>query len=68
MIRARNRRQRGSERNQHRSSIGVSRRPLHILVYSSNARTREQVRLALGNRIHPELPELTYTDVATGPW
>ena len=42
-------------------------RPLHILNYSSNARTREQVRLALGKRIHPALPELTYTDVATGP-
>jgi DNA-binding response OmpR family regulator len=42
-------------------------RPLHILNYSSNVRTREQVRLALGTRIHPELPELTYTDVATGP-
>lgn len=41
--------------------------PLHVLVYSSNARTREQVRLALGKRVHPELPELTYTDVATGP-
>jgi CheY-like chemotaxis protein len=37
------------------------------MVYSSNARTREQVRLALGDRIHPELPELTYTEVATGP-
>lgn len=41
--------------------------PIHVLVYSSNARTREQVRLALGKRVHPELPELTYTDVATGP-
>lgn len=40
---------------------------LRILVYSSNARTREQVRLALGERIHPELPELTYTEVATEP-
>jgi DNA-binding response OmpR family regulator len=37
------------------------------MVYSSNARTREQVHLALGKRIHPELPDLTYTDVATGP-
>jgi NADH-quinone oxidoreductase subunit D len=37
------------------------------MVYSSNAVTREQVRLALGSRIHPELPELTYTEVATGP-
>ena len=44
-----------------------SQQPLHVLVYSSNARTREQVRLALGTRIHPELPELTYTEVATGP-
>lgn len=41
--------------------------PLRILVYSSNARTREQVRLALGDRIHPELPAATYTEVATGP-
>ncbi|MFN8070323.1 MAG: hypothetical protein U0R66_00690 [Mycobacterium sp.] len=41
--------------------------PLHVLNYSSNARTREQVRLALGTRVHPELPELVYTDVATGP-
>ena len=38
-----------------------------VLVYSGNARTREQVRMALGNHVHPELPELTYTDVATGP-
>jgi len=44
-----------------------SQQPLHVLVYSSNSQTREQVRLALGTRIHPELPELTYTDVATGP-
>ena len=54
-----------------RSSIGCvpgsGVQPIHILVYSSNARTREQVRLALGKRVHPELPELTYTDVATGP-
>lgn len=42
-------------------------RPLRVLNYSSNASTREQVRLALGTRLHPELPELTYTDVATGP-
>ena len=38
-----------------------------MLLYSSNSTTREQVRLALGTRIHPELPELSYTDVATGP-
>ncbi|MGW0157725.1 Rv3143 family two-component system response regulator [Mycobacterium sp. NPDC003323] len=40
---------------------------LRILVYSSNNRTREQVRSALGRRIHPDLPELTYLDVATAP-
>jgi CheY-like chemotaxis protein len=44
-----------------------SSRPLRILVYSDNPRTREQVQLALGKRVHPELPELTYVEVATGP-
>lgn len=39
----------------------------HILVYSDNPRTREQVRLALGKRIRPELPELRYLEVATAP-
>ena len=38
-----------------------------ILVYSDDANVREQVKLALGKRIHPELPELTYVEVATGP-
>ncbi len=42
-------------------------RPLRILVYSDNPRTREQVRLALGTRLHPDLPDLEYLDVATGP-
>ena len=41
--------------------------PLRILLYSSNTRTREQVRLALGTRLDPALPELSFTDVATGP-
>jgi DNA-binding response OmpR family regulator len=36
-------------------------------VYSDNARTREQVMLALGKRIHPELPDLSYLEVATAP-
>ncbi len=40
---------------------------LRILVYSSNNRTREQVRSALGRRLHPDLPELSYLDVATAP-
>lgn len=39
--------------------------PLKILVYSDNARTREKVRSALGKRVHPDLPELSYLDVAT---
>ena len=38
---------------------------LRILVYSDNPRTREQVKLALGKRVHPDLPELTYLEVAT---
>lgn len=41
--------------------------PCKILVYSDNARIRDQVRSALGTRVHPDLPELTYLDVATGP-
>ena len=40
---------------------------LNILVYSDNPNTRDQVRMALGRRIHPDLPELTYLDVATAP-
>ncbi|NOP96225.1 response regulator transcription factor [Mycolicibacterium fortuitum] len=40
---------------------------LRILVYSDNPRTREQVRLALGKRVHPELPELAYVEIATAP-
>jgi CheY-like chemotaxis protein len=41
--------------------------PLRILVYSNNAKTREQVMLALGKRLHPDLPELSYVEVATAP-
>jgi DNA-binding response OmpR family regulator len=41
--------------------------PLRILVYSDNAQTRQDVMLALGKRVHPELPELSYVEVATGP-
>jgi DNA-binding response OmpR family regulator len=36
-------------------------------VYSSNARTREAVMLALGKQVHPDLPELRYVEVATAP-
>jgi DNA-binding response OmpR family regulator len=41
--------------------------PLRILVYSDNANTRQDVMLALGKRVHPDLPELSYVEVATGP-
>jgi DNA-binding response OmpR family regulator len=41
-------------------------RRVKVLVYSDNPRTREKVRSALGKRVHPDLPELTYLDVATG--
>lgn len=38
-----------------------------ILVYSDNVQTRERVMRALGKRLHPDLPDLTYVEVATGP-
>ncbi len=40
---------------------------LRILVYSNNAKTREQVIRALGKHLHPDLPELTYVEIATAP-
>jgi DNA-binding response OmpR family regulator len=36
-------------------------------VYSNNAQTREAVMLALGKQVHPDLPELSYVEVATAP-
>ncbi|MCV6985554.1 response regulator transcription factor [Mycobacterium shinjukuense] len=47
--------------------MSASTAPLRILVYSDNANTRQQVMQALGKRLHPDLPELTYVEVATGP-
>ena len=40
---------------------------LRILVYSNNAQTRQDVMRALGKQLHPDLPELSYVEVATGP-
>jgi DNA-binding response OmpR family regulator len=40
---------------------------LRILVYSNNPKTREAVMLALGKQVHPDLPELSYVEVATPP-
>jgi hypothetical protein len=42
-------------------------RPLRVLVYSDNVDVRQQVILALGRRPHPDLPEVTYVEVATEP-
>ena len=42
-------------------------RPLKVLVYSDDVNTRQQVILALGRRVHPDLPELEYVEVATEP-
>ena len=41
--------------------------PLRVLVYSDDVNTRQQVILALGRRPHPDLPEVTYVEVATEP-
>lgn len=40
---------------------------LRLLVYSNNANTRAAVMAALGTRVHPDLPDLSYVEVATGP-
>ena len=48
-------------------TVADSTSALRILVYSSNANTREAVMRALGKRLHPDLPELSYVEVATGP-
>ncbi|OBF10773.1 hypothetical protein A5775_17680 [Mycobacterium sp. 852002-10029_SCH5224772] len=48
-------------------SIPQSSVALRILVYSNNAHTRERVMRALGKQLHPDLPELSYVEVATGP-
>ena len=45
----------------------IARVSLKVLVYSDDVNTRQQVILALGRRPHPDLPELTYVEVATEP-
>lgn len=40
---------------------------LKVLVYSSNALTREAIRLALGRRPAPELPRVEFIEIATQP-
>ena len=45
----------------------ASAAPLKVLVYSDDANVRGLVILALGRRVHPDLPELEYVEVATEP-
>ena len=40
---------------------------LRVLVYSSDSDTRAAVIGALGNHPHPDLPDLSFVEVATGP-
>ncbi len=40
---------------------------MKVLVYSDDSNTRSDVRLALGKRPHPDLPELEYVECATEP-
>jgi CheY-like chemotaxis protein len=50
------------------ASVGrVTDESVTVLVYSSRADTRALVHAALGTRPHPDLPPVTYLDVATGP-
>ena len=50
-----------------RAVSDANARPLKVLVYSDDVNTRQQVILALGRRVHPDLPELHYVEVATEP-
>lgn len=45
----------------------ASTEALRILVYSDDAAIRARVMTALGTRLHPDLPELSYVEVATEP-
>jgi DNA-binding response OmpR family regulator len=40
---------------------------LRVLVYSDDVDVRQQVILGLGKRVHPDLPEVEYVEVATEP-
>ncbi len=46
---------------------GDSDQPLPLLLYSTSAQVREQVRQALGTRLHRKLPPLSYVECATAP-
>jgi DNA-binding response OmpR family regulator len=40
---------------------------IRVLVYSDDSDVRRQVILGLGKRVHPDLPDLEYVEVATEP-
>ena len=45
---------------------GGAHQVLSVLLYSSDANTRESVRLAVGRRPAPDLPPVSWTECATG--
>ncbi|WP_225993808.1 DNA-binding transcriptional response regulator [Actinomadura rudentiformis] len=45
----------------------MSQTPMKVLVYSDDANTRSQIRLALGRRPAADLPLIEYVEVATQP-
>lgn len=59
----------GHEPNQMRidMSADTPADTLKVLLFSDDSTTRKQVRLALGRRIAPDLPELEIFDTATQP-
>jgi len=46
--------------------VGGAQQVLSVLLYSSNASTRESVRLAVGRRPAADLPPVAWTECATG--
>ncbi|MBW8480853.1 hypothetical protein [Actinomadura parmotrematis] len=48
-------------------STAASESSMKVLVYSDDANTRAQIRLALGRRPAADLPEVEYVEVATQP-
>ena len=47
--------------------VGGAHQVLSVLLYSSNASTRESVRLVVGRRPAPDLPPVAWTECATAP-
>jgi DNA-binding response OmpR family regulator len=47
------------------ASTGATATPMKVLLYSDDRSTRDEVRLALGSRPDPDLPEVEIVEVAT---